>query len=103
VSPTKYLNGPCSHCGAPIKFAAQMVGTTAQCPRCGKTTELLLEQPAEEPALPRKVVFWTVSSVLVLLLGLAASLYALKRTQRWMEQHKPTASTNSPASSNPKP
>ena len=97
MSSVKYLSGPCSHCGAPIRFEAQRVGTTAQCPRCGKTTELLLEQPPEEPTIPRRIVAWTVVAVAVLLLGLAASLYALKRTQRWIQQHKPQSGTTAPA------
>jgi uncharacterized paraquat-inducible protein A len=88
---TKDLTGACTQCGAPISFPADRFGTVAQCPHCGQETELRLATPPPEPVVPRKVVVWTVVAVLVLLLGLAGSLYALNRAKHWAEQRKAKA------------
>ncbi len=88
MSHTKTLRGPCQHCGSMIQYPALMVGTTTQCPHCGQTTELLLEQPAAEPAISRRVIGWTIAALLILLLGLAGAFIALNRAQSWAERHK---------------
>ena len=96
---TKRLRGPCQHCGASLEFAAEMVGTTAQCPYCGKVTELNLAVPRLEAGLPARVIVWTIIAVLILLGGLAGSLYALKKTQALVRDRKPPATellTNPP-------
>jgi predicted secreted protein len=94
----KRLQGPCQHCGGTILFVADAIGTTATCPHCGDMTELTLERPPEQPTIPRRVIVWTVIAVLILLGGLAASFYALKRAQNWSERQKhPPATQAQPA------
>jgi DNA-directed RNA polymerase subunit RPC12/RpoP len=88
MSPTKYLKGACAHCGGHIEFPAEAAGMTADCPHCGKKTDLLLAPPTEEPTLPRNLIVWTLIAVLVLAGGLGAALYALKRAQKWAEGKK---------------
>jgi len=61
---------------------------TADCPHCGKQTELLLAQPKDDSGIPTRVIIWTIVAILVLGGGLGAALYALKRAQRWAEQKK---------------
>src|SRR5206468_507137 len=51
------------------------------CPHCGKATGLMIERPPDEPTIPRRTIIWTVVTVLVLLLGLAGALVALKRAE----------------------
>ncbi len=85
---TKKIQGNCSHCGGSLEFPAELVGTVAACPHCGQQAELLLARPLEEPTIPRRVLVWTGIAVLILLLGFAGVLYALKRSQAYVEQHK---------------
>ncbi len=81
---TKYLKGECRECGGHIEFPAENTGTIIDCPHCGKETELLLAPPPEEPGIPRRTILWMVVGTLVLLLGLGASLVALRMAQkRW--------------------
>ena len=79
---TKYLKGVCQSCGGRIEFPAEAVGTNIQCPHCEKTTELMLELPPDQPTIPRSTILWTCATVLVLLLGLAGGLLALKRAEK---------------------
>ncbi len=71
-----------------MEFPAHLIGTLAPCPHCGKPTELFLATPPQDPLIPRGVLIWTAVAVLILLLGLAGVLYALKRSQAYLEQHK---------------
>lgn len=99
---TKYLHGPCSECGGSIEYPAQMVGTSTQCPHCGKVTLLLLHTPPPEPALPRRVIVWTLIAILVLVLGFAGTIAALKRAERIArERNQPAPTTLSPAPPGP--
>ncbi len=82
MSLTKYLKGECTHCGGRIEFSVDAIGTTVDCPHCGKATELTLATPPEESSEPRKAIVWTVVAVLILGLGLAGAMAALKRAQR---------------------
>ena len=88
MSPAKNLQGPCSSCGQPITYPAHMVGTYAECPHCGQTTELLLHRPPEEAIIPRKVIVWTLVTVLILMVAFGGAIIALKRAQRWSEQQR---------------
>ncbi len=90
----KPLRGPCASCGVTIEYPAEMVGTHAQCPHCGNTTELLLHQPKDEPLVPRNVLVWTLAAVLILLMGLGGAIYALKRAQKWSENRRPVQQQN---------
>jgi hypothetical protein len=76
------LKGECRECGGHIEFPAESAGMMIDCPHCGKGTELLLALPPEEPGVPRRTIVWMVAGTLVLLLGLGASLVALKLAQR---------------------
>ena len=88
---TKRLSGVCSQCGGSIEFPAELVGTTTQCPRCKKLTELTLPAPPEEPGVPRKVILWTVVTVVILLLGLAAAVFELKHLEKLVALQKERA------------
>lgn len=89
MNPSKRLAGPCSHCGRNIEYAAHLVGTTAPCPYCGQTTELLLAAPPQDPSIPRRVVVFTVIAVLIMVLGLVACFIALKMAQSHTNRHAP--------------
>jgi hypothetical protein len=79
----KNLRGECQNCGGPIEFHAEHAGTTASCPHCSETTELLLATPPEETSpVRRKAVVFTVIAVLILVGGLVGSVIALKRAKR---------------------
>jgi hypothetical protein len=92
MSRTKYLKGPCRHCGGSIEFPVELIGTAADCPHCGKSTELFLARPPQAPTVPRKLILWTAAAALILILGVAGSLIALKRAQRLAERKKQTSS-----------
>ena len=94
VNRAKYLEGPCRHCGISIEYPAEMAGQTTQCPRCGQQTDLVLAAPPEESFIHRKAIVWTVATVAMLLLGLAASLVALNRAEKLLHR-QPATSTNS--------
>src|SRR5207302_6549725 len=74
---TKHLKGQCQACGWPIAFPAESVGTSIDCPHCGKSTELMLALPPEEPTIPRSTIVWTLITILLLLAGLGGALIAL--------------------------
>ena len=78
----KYLKGPCQHCGGRLEFPAESIGLVAPCPHCGEETELMLATPKSESVIPRRAIVWTWIAVVVLALGLAGSIVALKRAQR---------------------
>jgi hypothetical protein len=88
MSRTKSLKSPCQRCGGRLEFPAEMIGTTTQCPHCGQSTELVLAAPAPENPVSRQTILWSLVAVLILGLGLAGSLVALKRAQRMAAQHK---------------
>lgn len=96
---TKPLTGECEHCGGPLSFPAEQIGSMATCPRCRKKTELRLAMPREEPIIPRRVMVWTGIAVAILVLGLLASFAALKRAENMAARHKhappDAAATNS--------
>jgi hypothetical protein len=82
MSRLKYLKGECSHCGGPIGFPADSIGSTASCPHCSLPTELTLARPKDEPSLPSKTIVWTVAAVLILGLGLIAAMVALHMAEK---------------------
>jgi uncharacterized paraquat-inducible protein A len=75
---TKQLKGLCSHCQGPLEFPALSIGLSAQCPHCGRSTELLLAPPPADTSVSRKIVAWTAAGVLLIALGIAAPLIGLK-------------------------
>jgi len=99
MNKTKFLKGACQQCGGRLEFPAEMAGLAAPCPHCGQRTDLLLAPPPETPALPRKTLVWTSVAVLLLVLGLAGAMVALKRAEGWALRHKKPAAaqTNSSA------
>jgi hypothetical protein len=79
----KNLRGECQHCGGPIEFHAEHVGTTANCPHCDQPTELLLAQPPEEGSPVRtKAIMFTVIVAVILIGGVVGASVALKRAKR---------------------
>ena len=79
---TKLLNGQCGVCGGQIEFPAEATGTTAECPHCGKPTELFLAVPPQARIVPVKTVIYTAIAILILIGGLVAAIIALKRAER---------------------
>jgi uncharacterized paraquat-inducible protein A len=98
MSRTKKLRGDCLHCGMPIDFPAEIIGTSIPCPHCKKSTQLFLPQPPDAPVIPRKVLLWTAITLLILLAGLLGSLAALNRAKRMADEHSaPAKSSQEPA------
>lgn len=88
----KNLHGACQHCGGPIEFHAEHVGSSAECPHCGQQTDLLLGAPPEEKSpVPKKAIVFTVVAGLILAGGLVAANVALKRAKRLQAQRQPVA------------
>lgn len=88
---TKRLMGVCSECGGSIEFQAELVGTMAPCPRCRKQTELMLAAPPDEPAVPRKVIVWTLVTAVVLVSGLIGTVVGLKHFEKLASQQRDRA------------
>ena len=97
MSRTKYLKGPCQHCGGRLEFPAESIGSIIPCPHCGQHTELLLATPRLEPTVPMRALVWTSIAVVILGFGLAGSLLALKRAQTWAARRHPQAAPLSSA------
>jgi len=93
MNPTKRLACLCGECGGPIQAPAELIGTVTQCPRCGKQTELKLAIPPEEPALPRKVIIWTIVAGVVLALGVIVPVAGLKHYEKLAARQKDRAAT----------
>jgi hypothetical protein len=79
---TKRLTGVCSECGGSIEFAAELIGTMAQCPRCRKQTELTLAAPPDESGVPRRIIVWTVFMVVILVGALVVTIIGLRHFQK---------------------
>lgn len=96
---TKKLRGDCQHCGMPIDFPPETIGSTIPCPHCRERTELFLAQPPTAPTIPRKVILWTAITLLILILGFLGSLAALSRAKRMANERGAPAKTtpNQPA------
>ena len=107
MTKTKRLQGECQHCGGSLEFPAERIGLTAQCPRCGKETDLMLATPPEEPMIPRKVIVWTVLTVALLVVGLIVVLAGLKHFERQAAEQRlksgAPAQTRTNALANPPP
>lgn len=101
----KYLKGACQHCGGHLEFLADHIGMVVPCPHCQMETELLLLPPPEQPTITRRALVWTAAAILILGLGFAGALIALKRAQRWAEgqRRQLTSAAASPATSNSEP
>src|SRR5438093_8710656 len=100
MTQTKYLKGACSHCGGRIEFPADSIGLIADCPHCGKATELMLAPPPEIPGLPRRVLLWTIIAVAILGLGLVGAWVALKRAEGGVAKLKAQRATALTAATN---
>ena len=97
----KNLRGECEHCGGPIEFHAEHVGTTANCPHCEQPTELMLAQPPEEgsPLRTKAIVFTAIVAVIVIG-GIVGASVALKRAKRMRaEQPQTFTKTEEPTAS----
>ncbi|MEK7706472.1 MAG: hypothetical protein AAB380_00545 [Verrucomicrobiota bacterium] len=100
---TKLLNGQCGVCGGQIEFPAEAAGTTAECPHCGKPTELFLAVPPPARTVPVKTVIYTAIAILILIGGLVAAIIALKRAERMTgrDSAMPVAAPQPPAAPTP--
>lgn len=93
---TKSLRGQCSQCGGSLEFPAEAVGTTGDCPLCGKPTELMLAAPVPERAVPVRTIIYTVITILALIGGLVAAIVALKRAEGMSERKAPAPTATTP-------
>lgn len=86
----KNLRGECQHCGGTIEFHAEHTGTSAECPHCGQPTELMLAVPPdEESPVRKKAILFAVIALVILVGGLVAMNFALKRAKRLQGQRQP--------------
>ena len=93
---TKLLQGQCQLCRGRFEFPAEAAGTTADCPHCGKPTELLLAAPPQERTVPVRTIIYTIITILILVGGLVAAIVALKRAER-LTGRNPATRTAAPA------
>ncbi len=93
---TKKLQGPCAHCGGSIEYPVDLIGTTTRCPHCGQSTELVLAKPPQEPAVPRRLIIWSIIAAIIIALGAGATIYGLKRAQTLSERIKAKHSQTPP-------
>jgi len=100
MNKTKFLKGECQHCQGHMEFPAEIVGLTAECPHCGQQTELLLARPPEQSAVPRAAMVWAVIGIVILVLGLAGALVALKRAEKWAARQKRQAAAAAASQTN---
>ena len=85
----KNLRGECQQCGGTIEFHAEAAGTTADCPLCGQSTELMLARPPEEGSpLRTKAIVFTIIALIIMVGGLVAASVALKRAKRLRAEQK---------------
>ena len=98
----KTLKGTCTHCGMPLEFPALSIGLRAPCRFCGQQTELLLARPPQEPAVPRRLLVWSLIAVVILVFGLVASLVALNWLEKKQAEHQKRRS-ETPSSASPRP
>jgi hypothetical protein len=107
MNKTVYFKGECQHCREHIEFPAEAAGTTAECPHCGATTELLLPPPPPEPPfLPVKTIVFTLLAILILIGGLVGAMIVLKRAKTVVQRNHERIiaySTNSQAATPPQP
>ena len=85
---TKTVTGACEHCGGPIEFDANSIGSSVPCPYCRRPTEFHLPKSPEEPGIPRTLVTWTIIGILILVFGLVASMFALKLMEKKLDEHQ---------------
>jgi hypothetical protein len=91
MNPTKRLTGACGECGGSIEFQAELVGTMTQCPRCRKQTELSLAVPPEEPAVPGRILFWTVAAIVIMVLALVVTIVGVNHYAKLAASQKARA------------
>ena len=96
LSMAKLLKGKCCECGGQFEFPAEAVGTTADCPHCGRLTKLLLALPPQERTVPVKTVIFTGIAILILIGGLVAVMIALKRAERLSGRNSPPPAATAP-------
>ena len=94
---SKLLQGECAECGGRLEFPADAVGTTADCPHCGKPAELLLAAPPQERTVPVKTIIYTGMAILILVGGLVGVLAALKRAERKRDERMTESNPAIPA------
>ena len=63
----------------------------SQCPRCKKQTELTLAVPPEEPAVPRRIIIWTVVAIVILVLALIVTVVGLNHYAKLAERQRERA------------
>lgn len=91
----KDVQGECQHCRELFNFAADAIGTTADCPHCGQPTELMLAQPPETPSPLRSkgLIYLIVALIIVIAggLGIRKALIRAKEMTGEGSGHPPAA------------
>jgi uncharacterized OB-fold protein len=82
MSTNNFVKGECRHCAGHLEFPADAAGETVACPHCGQPTELAA------PVLPNRInssrrTWLTVAVVVLMVLnGLAAIFFLMKKSGR---------------------
>jgi hypothetical protein len=79
MSNNNFVKGECRHCAGHLEFAADAAGETIQCPHCGQPTELVLPVSAIKTGGSGRMRFGMAVAVFVVLVGLAAVFFLLKK------------------------
>jgi len=101
MNSTKNVTGQCQHCGGTIFFPAENIGKIARCTLCSRETELILVVPKQSPAVPVKTIIFMVIAIVILVGGLIAAQFAVKRAKKLVGQSDGTASANAQFNSAP--
>jgi hypothetical protein len=96
VQRTKNLPGRCQHCGGGFEFPAEGAGTMADCPHCGKPTELMLERPPEEPVISQRMIVWMLVAAVIFVLGVGACIYAYHQADSMLKAKRPQPAASTP-------
>ena len=88
-----------------MEFPAERIGLLARCPHCRQETELVLATPPQQPWVPRRVVVWTVVTVLLMIAALIALLTGFNHLARRAAEKKqgPAAPANGDSNTPAKP
>ena len=100
MSNNNFLKGECHQCAGHLEFPADAVGESIACPHCGQPTTLSAPVPPDKIMVSRRIWLTAAVVVLVVLNGLAAIYFLMKKTGREVipqTNTAPKAPTNSSA------
>lgn len=92
----KRIAGTCQHCGLPLQFDVEAIGTQTPCPHCRQQTELMLTAPPPERLIPRRAIVLSVVTAVILVLGIIGITMALQRARKLADEKPPPTKTSHP-------